>query len=110
MFRRRLDKLHPNRATYRDIVFERDGDLIAFGDTAIQGALAHNVSPAVHFDDLIFASLYMTVAGKDVDRTAQTYFTNGRITAERIKNIATHTCCVAFDEGTRYAPTARRML
>jgi 2-polyprenyl-3-methyl-5-hydroxy-6-metoxy-1,4-benzoquinol methylase len=88
MFRWRDGKSQPDRATYRDVVFERDGDLVAFGDMAIQSALAHNVSPAVHFDDLIFASLYMTVAGKNVDNAAQIYFTNGRISAERVKNIA----------------------
>jgi hypothetical protein len=89
MFRRLWGESHPNRATYRDVLFERDGDLIAFSDNAIQSAFAHNVSPAVHFDDLIFASLYMTVSGKNLDNTAQTYFMNGRISAERIKNIAT---------------------
>jgi hypothetical protein len=88
MLKWRWGEAHPNRDTYRDVVFERVGDLIAFGDKAIQSALAHNVSPAVHFDDLIFASLYMTVANKNIDDTAQAYFTNGRISAERIKNIA----------------------
>jgi SAM-dependent methyltransferase len=79
----------PDRATHRDVVFERDGDLIAFGDNAIRSAAVHNVSPAVHFDDLIFAFLYNAVCGRDIDQAARAYFTNGRISAERIKNIAT---------------------
>ncbi len=88
MFRRHQHKPTPDRATFRNVVFEREADLIAFSDRAIQSALTHNISPAVYFDDLIFSSLYVVGSGNDLDRAAEMYFTSGRTSAERVRNIA----------------------
>ena len=83
MFRRHQHKPAPDRATFRNVVFEREGDLIAFSGRAIQSALTHNVSPAVYFDDLIFSSLYVVGSGNNLDNAAEMYFTSGRTSAER---------------------------
>jgi SAM-dependent methyltransferase len=88
MFGRHQRKPAPDRATYRNVVFEREGDLIAFSDQAIQSALAHGVSPAVYFDDLIFASIFVVTSKSDLDHAAASYFTSGRTSAERVRNIA----------------------
>jgi SAM-dependent methyltransferase len=76
------------RRIYRDVRFPRDGDLIAFGPGAVATAQSYSVASAVHFDDLIFASIYMGPGHRDLDATAELYFRSGHLSAERIRNIA----------------------
>ena len=77
-----------NRHTYRHAVFARDGEVIILGDRAIASAESYNVVPAIHFDDLVFATIFVTYSDRVLEHAAETYYMSGRVSAERIRNIA----------------------
>jgi SAM-dependent methyltransferase len=75
------------RSKFRNVVFERRGDLIDLSDRAIARAEAYHVASAIHFDDLIFAALYTVSPDKNLDHVADTYYLSGRTSAERVRDI-----------------------
>jgi 2-polyprenyl-3-methyl-5-hydroxy-6-metoxy-1,4-benzoquinol methylase len=76
------------RSKFRNVVFERRGDLVDLSDRAVACANSYNVASAIHFDDLIFAALHTVAPNKDLDVVVDTYFASGRVSAERVRDIA----------------------
>jgi SAM-dependent methyltransferase len=78
----------PHRAQYREVTFAHEDGLITLTPAAIEIARSYRVLPHVHFDDLVFASVFARPTKRDLDAAAELYFRSGHTSAERIRNIA----------------------